>query len=392
MSQAGNIGGLALADVLTGNEMPSGHLTTTWAENYEDYPCSDTFSHVNGDVDDEYYREGIYVGYRWFDSFGITPAYPFGYGLSYTTFDVQTQDVSLSGDTICVRASVRNTGDTYRGREVVQVYYSAPEGAVEKPWQELAAYAKTGILAPGEEEVLTMNFPAAAMASYDESRASYVLDPGIYYIRVGVHSRATHVAAAVTLDAEAVTARLSNRLTPDCEMDLLSAKGAAAYTYEGEEQEKASAVRLTLSAAAIGCLFLFIEFIVSGCRIAVTPLAGISGDDIDRCVRITSRQILIRDRRNRRIHKLVIEHFQKSELWILLHVFPYMCEIYRLRLIHKAVIGVEPGFGCNLVTGGFKPLLHIDDEAAVDVTGTGSALDRPPGAVAEQSKFHRITF
>ncbi|MCC8141653.1 MAG: glycoside hydrolase family 3 C-terminal domain-containing protein [Lachnospiraceae bacterium] len=253
MSQAGNIGGLALADVLTGNEMPSGHLTTTWAENYEDYPCSDTFSHVNGDVDDEYYREGIYVGYRYFDSFGITPAYPFGYGLSYTTFDVQTQDVSVSGDKIRVKVSVKNTGDTCRGREVVQVYYSAPEGAVEKPWQELAAYAKTGILAPGEEEVLTMSFPAAAMASYDESRASYVLDPGVYYIRVGVHSRATHVAAAVTLDAEAVTARLSNRLAPDCEMDLLSAKGAASFTYEGEEQEKASAVRLALSAAAIGC-------------------------------------------------------------------------------------------------------------------------------------------
>ncbi len=253
MSQAGNIGGFALADVLTGNVTPGGHLTTTWAENYEDYPCADTFSHINGDVDDEYYREGIYVGYRYFDSFGITPAYPFGYGISYTTFDVQTREVSVDGDALCVKVSVKNTGDTYRGREVVQVYYSAPEGAVEKPYQELAAYAKTGELDPGGEEVLTMRFPAAAMASYDENRASYVLDPGTYYIRVGVNSRATHVAAAVTLDAEAVTAVLSNRLPLDCEMNLISAKGAAAYTYEGEEQEKADAVRLSLSAEAIGC-------------------------------------------------------------------------------------------------------------------------------------------
>ncbi len=251
MSQAGNVGGCALADVLCGAVTPEGHLADTWAEDYRDYPCADTFSHVNGDVDDEYYREGIYVGYRYFDSFGITPAYPFGFGLSYTTFAVRTVDVSVSGDEISVTVAVKNTGDTFCGREVVQVYYSAPKGAVEKPWQELAAYAKTGLLAPGEEQLITLTFPAERMASYHEDRASYILDAGTYYLRVGDHSRNTHVAAAVTLDREVVTEKLSNRLTPDCDLTLLSAKGSRPYTYEGEEEEKATAPRLSLDAAAI---------------------------------------------------------------------------------------------------------------------------------------------
>ncbi len=253
MSQAGNIGGYALADVLTGKVTPGGHLTTTWAENYADYPCADTFSHRNGDVDDEYYREGIYVGYRFFDSFGITPAYPFGYGLSYTTFGLKTEEVVADGEKICVRVLVKNTGDTYNGQEVVQVYYSAPEGAVEKPYQELAAFAKTGVLEPGEEEELVLEFPISAMASYDERRAAYVMDAGTYLIRVGVNSRNTKIEAAVTLDKEAVTAKLSNRLPLDCEMDLMSAKGRSCYTYEGEEEEKASARQIKLSANQIDC-------------------------------------------------------------------------------------------------------------------------------------------
>lgn len=87
MSQAGSMGGSALADVVTGKVNPSGKLTTTWAERYEDYPCANTFAHRNGDLDDEAYSEGIYVGYRYFDTFNVTPAYPFGYGLSYTTFE-----------------------------------------------------------------------------------------------------------------------------------------------------------------------------------------------------------------------------------------------------------------------------------------------------------------
>ncbi|MCD8231165.1 MAG: glycoside hydrolase family 3 C-terminal domain-containing protein [Clostridiales bacterium] len=248
MSQAGNIGGYALADVLTGAVTPSGHLTDTWAENYTDYPGSDVYSHMNGNVDDEYYNEGIYVGYRYFDTFGITPAYPFGYGSSYTTFSVETKDVSVEENQITVKAAVKNTGDVYSGREVVQVYYSASDGKLEKPYQELAAYAKTGELAPGEEEELTISFKAESMASYDESRAAYVLEAGDYYIRVGVNSRATKVAAVIELVEEAVTEKLANKLPLDCELDLISAKDAVPYTYDEEKQEMASAKRLALNA------------------------------------------------------------------------------------------------------------------------------------------------
>lgn len=253
MSQAGNIGGYALADVLTGKVVPSGHLTTTWAKNYLDYPMAADFSYKNGDLDDEYYKEGIFVGYRYFDTFGIEPSYPFGYGLSYTDFSVRTLSAEADEKEISVKVEVKNTGESYSGREVVQVYVSAPAGRLEKPYQELAAYKKTKELAPGETQELTISFPTERMASYDVEKASWVLEAGTYYIRVGVNSRATHIAAAVVLDQEAVTEKLSNRLPLDCEMDELSAAGAVPYTYEGEDAEKKEAVRLPISAGKIPC-------------------------------------------------------------------------------------------------------------------------------------------
>ncbi|MFQ8777999.1 MAG: glycoside hydrolase family 3 N-terminal domain-containing protein [Roseburia sp.] len=251
MSQAGNIGGHALADVLTGKVSPSGHLTTTWAENYEDYPNAKTFSHMNGDIHDEYYEEGIYVGYRYFDTFDVTPAYPFGYGKSYTTFDVKTEEVTADAKQISVKVCVTNTGATYSGKEVVQVYYSAPTGKLEKPYQELAAYAKTKELAPGESEELIITYQVDRMASYDVQRASYVLEAGTYYVRVGVNSRATKVSAAVVLDQETVTEVLSNRLVLDCEMNELSSADVTPYGYAEEEAEKEQACKLDIASTDI---------------------------------------------------------------------------------------------------------------------------------------------
>ena len=251
MSQAGNISGYALADVLTGKVTPSGHLTTSWAENYMDYASAPTFSHMNGDVDDEYYNDGIFVGYRYFDTFNIAPAYPFGYGISYTTFDVKTDGVCLDGDQVVVKATVTNTGSEYSGKEVVQVYYSAPVGSLpEKPYQELAGFAKTGELAPGESETLTITFPAAFMASYCEKCASWVLAPGTYYIRVGVNSRATHIAAAITLAERTVTSVLQNRAVLEGELDPIHPTGYM-YTYDGELEEMAAAPILVLDPAVI---------------------------------------------------------------------------------------------------------------------------------------------
>lgn len=253
MSQGGCMGGHALADVLTGKVTPSGHLTATWAKKYEDYPCSGTFGHRNGNLDDEYYTEGIYVGYRYFDTFHVEPAYPFGYGLSYTDFIVRTDSVCLKGEKVEITVQVTNIGKEYCGREVVQVYYSAPAGKLEKAYQELAAYAKTKELMPGENEVLTLSFSVRDMASYSEEKAAYVLEAGTYYVRVGVHSRSTHIVAAIELAEEAVTQQLSNCLICDCPMEQLSANGIAPYTYEGEEAEKAQAPVHIIPAGVIGC-------------------------------------------------------------------------------------------------------------------------------------------
>lgn len=249
MSQVGNVSGLALADVISGAVTPCGHLTTTWAKRYEDYPCAEKFSYLSGDVTDEYYREGIYVGYRWFDAFGIEPAYPFGFGKSYTTFAMETE-AACNQERVELRVKVTNTGSRYAGREVVQVYASAPEGAIEKPVQQLVAYAKTRTLAPGESQMLTIGFPFRQLASYDETRAAWVLEAGDYVIRVGEHSRLTQVAAVARLDAERVTEQLQNVLPLDCDMETISRKGATPYQPEAPENMSAVPV-LPIRAAEI---------------------------------------------------------------------------------------------------------------------------------------------
>nr|AHF25621.1 beta-glucosidase A [uncultured bacterium Contigcl_23] len=250
MSQAGNYGGYALADVLTGRTYPSGHLTTTWGLNYRDYPSAETFSHRNGDLDDEYYYEGIYVGYRYFDTFNVPVQYPFGYGLSYTTFELSLQDVSADEETVSLSVKVTNTGEL-PGREVVQVYYSAPEGNLEKPYQELAAFGKTGELAPGASEVLPVSFPTRNLASYDPARAAWILEKGPYIIRFGVHSRDTHIAALLALEGDAVTSQLRNRLPLDESFGLMSRKGVMPWTSPAMEAEKAAAKVIPLDASKI---------------------------------------------------------------------------------------------------------------------------------------------
>ncbi len=251
MSQAGNISGWALADVLTGKVTPCGHLAATWAENYLDYPCADKFSYMNGNIDDEYYEEGIYVGYRYFDSFGVKPAYPFGYGGSYTTFSLQTKSVSICGNNVEVQVAVSNIGKEFSGKEVVQVYYSAPEGSVKKTYQELAGFAKTNELAPGESQVVKVVFRIQSMASYVESRAAYILDTGKYYIRVGNHSRNTHIAAALKIEQEIIVEVLKNKLVSDYELKQLSAQEVSFYTYQEEKEEKKNALVLEVIESTI---------------------------------------------------------------------------------------------------------------------------------------------
>lgn len=208
--QMGNIGGNIVSDVLTGKSIPSGKLTDTWAENYSDYPSSATFSHNNGNIDDEYYTEGIYVGYRYFDTFGIKPAYSFGYGKGYTDFAYEVDDVIADEKKVYVSVTVTNTGSKYAGREVIQVYVTSPEGAIDKPFKELRGFAKTSLLGPSQKETVTIAFDTASMASYDITRASYVLEKGNYIIRVGNSCDNTIPAAVLTLDRDVVTVKCRN--------------------------------------------------------------------------------------------------------------------------------------------------------------------------------------
>ncbi|MBO6040982.1 MAG: glycoside hydrolase family 3 C-terminal domain-containing protein, partial [Oscillospiraceae bacterium] len=218
MGQLGNIGGQVLGDVLTGKVNPSGKLTDTWAKRYEDYPSSANYSHNNGNVDDEYYTDGIYVGYRYFDTFGVEPIYPFGFGRSYTSFEIVPGAARLDGETVSIDVTVRNTG-IMTGKEVVQLYASAPTFELPKPRQELICFAKTDLIAPGGSETLTLSFEARKMASYSEKKAAWLLEAGDYWVRVGSSSRSTRLAAVVRLDHEAVTEKVKNLFAPDEPVD-----------------------------------------------------------------------------------------------------------------------------------------------------------------------------
>lgn len=251
VGQAGNISGLAVADVLCGKSIPSGKLVDTWANNYSDYPSSEGFSHNDGDVDDEYYKEGIYVGYRFFDTFNIKPSYCFGYGITYTQFSIETLDVAATEEEISVVVKVTNTGDKYKGREVVQIYYSAPAGNIEKPHQELAAFAKTNLLEPGESQTLTISFKMASMASYNVDRASWMLENGEYWIRVGNSSRSTRVEAAIIIEQEVVTTVLNNLFHDEQNLTEISAKEVLSYSYADEEREKSKAKRILVKTSNI---------------------------------------------------------------------------------------------------------------------------------------------
>ncbi|BCZ48953.1 beta-glucosidase [Clostridium gelidum] len=248
MSQGGMEGGTALIKVLNGEVTPSGKLTDTWAVNYNDYPSSKTFSSNDGDSKQEDYNEGIYVGYRYFDTFGIAPAYEFGYGSSYTTFDTKVEAVTADKDKVTVKAKVTNTGLKYSGKEVVEVYFSAPKVNIEKPYQELASYVKTDTLAPGQSQIVTISYNTSDMSSYNEKKAAYEMEKGSYYIRVGNSSRNTHVGAVLNLDESVVTEQLSNQLEPDKRINTLTNIGEKPYTYDSEETEIAKAPVIKLLA------------------------------------------------------------------------------------------------------------------------------------------------
>ena len=210
MMQPGMEGGNALGDILTGKVTPSGKLTDTWAKNYSDFPNSATFSHNNGDVYTEKYEEGIYVGYRYFDSFQVDVEYPFGYGLSYTDFALTTEKIWTDGNEIHMKVTVQNTGTTYSGKEVVQVYESCPQNDLPKEYKRLCGFGKTKELAPQESETLTIVIPASALTSFHETSVSWVLEKGTYGIWVGNSCQAVSLDGVLTVENDVVMETVSH--------------------------------------------------------------------------------------------------------------------------------------------------------------------------------------
>ncbi len=233
--QAGQEGGNSVADVLSGKASPSGKLPMTFPVKFDDAASSANFpidqtANIDitnaGDkksdvknVDYTNYEEGIYVGYRYFDSFGKAVSYPFGYGLSYTTFEYANPAIKADKDAYTVTVDVKNTGKA-AGKEVVQLYVSAPgSDTMDKPEKELKAFAKTKELQPGETATVTLKVNAADLASYDAASSSWVVDGGTYKFLIGASSR--DIKAALNADVAAATSKTNDILKPQEALDIL---------------------------------------------------------------------------------------------------------------------------------------------------------------------------
>ena len=232
--QAGQEGGNSVVDVLSGKQSPSGKFTMTWPIKFTDAYSSKNFP-IDEDpkidmlnqgqkgnvknVDYTDYEEDIYVGYRYFDSFEVPVSYPFGFGLSYTTFEYTDAKIAQKNDIYDVTVTVKNTGN-YEGKEVVELYISAPDNkAANKPAKELKAFAKTKQLKPGESETLTLSITAPELASFDEAASAWVVAEGEYQFLVGASSQ--DIKAVLTAPAKSFQTKVHDVMKPQVQMNLL---------------------------------------------------------------------------------------------------------------------------------------------------------------------------
>lgn len=209
--QGGQQGGNALADILSGEASPSAKLTDTWSLQYGDYPSS---LESGASKEHAVYSEGICVGYRYFDAFQIEPRFPFGYGLSYTEFAIQSAGVTAADSVVSLSLTVKNTGTRYAGKEVIQVYLSLPDGAQVREAQSLAAFYKTDLLLPGQGQNCVIGFDLRDFAAYNSLTACWELECGEYRVFVGNSSRNTRIAAVLVLEEHAVVKTVKNICTP----------------------------------------------------------------------------------------------------------------------------------------------------------------------------------
>ena len=242
--QGGQETGNSIADILSGKVNPSGRLATTFPVNYSDNPSSATFpgkvlesetssTETQGggfgfgrrQPAEVVYNDGIYVGYRYYETFGVLPSYEFGYGLSYTTFSVDNLQLSSTtfDNNLTVTVDVTNTGNV-AGQEVVQLYLSAPDIMLEKPERELKGFVKTQMLQPGETQTVSLPLTAQSLASFDTSVSSWIAEPGTYDVKVGVSSMNISQEATFELPDEIVVKKVSDVLAPDRAINEISAQ------------------------------------------------------------------------------------------------------------------------------------------------------------------------
>lgn len=226
--QPGQEGGNAIVDLLSGKVNPSGKLATSFPMAYSDVPSAKTFpgqelpgvapsgpNPFSNKPSEATYDEGIYVGYRYYDTFGVKPAYEFGYGLSYTNFSYGDVKVTTNQpeDKVIVTVPIKNTGKV-PGREVVQLYVSAPKQKLTKPAIELRGFAKTKLLKPGESETVTLTLNRNDLASFDSARSSWIVEPGTYTIKIGASSSNIRTSAAMNVAREIVVLKSQKLLAP----------------------------------------------------------------------------------------------------------------------------------------------------------------------------------
>ena len=217
--QAGQQGGSAVANILTGKTNPSGKLPDSWPKAYKDCPSSNSFPGWPQDNPiNSFYNEGIYVGYRYFTTFKVPVSYPFGYGLSYTTFDYSNLKLSSTsfGEKITATVEIKNTGKV-AGREAVQLYIAAPTGKdmVDKPVRELRAFAKSDLLAPGQSQTLSFEIDGRALSSFYSGVSAWVADQGEYTVQIGASSEDIRQSAKFTLSERRIVEKTQDILYPN---------------------------------------------------------------------------------------------------------------------------------------------------------------------------------
>ena len=231
--QGGMIGGTAVARVLTGDENPSGCLTDTIAKKLEDYPAHENFG--KDDINEDFYREDIFVGYRYFETFAKDDVlYPFGFGLSYTSFDLEDVSLVFDGENVTVKATVRNTGKV-SGKKAVMLYAEAPQGALSKPARVLAGFTKTGCIPAGEAETVTITAEKRDYASFDDDGRTglgtgFVLEKGAYSFYLGSDIRTAVKAGGFELEKTELIEAVECALMPNKPFKRLTAvKNADGY-------------------------------------------------------------------------------------------------------------------------------------------------------------------